>query len=82
MIIVVKIHQNGMHVDYFRKTNEFLFFCSYSGIRISIIKFDEDGNEIRINNNIKYYISWLWSFFIINNNVIYFFTIFNNIYWK
>ena len=57
MIIVVKIHQNGMHVDYFRKTNEFLFFCSYSGIRISIIKFDEDGNEISTNNNIKYYIS-------------------------
>ncbi len=49
--------QKGIHFDYFRKTKEFLFSCSYSGIRISIIKFDEDGNEIRINNTIKYYIS-------------------------
>ena len=36
----------GMHVDYFSKTKEFIFSCSNSGIKLGIMKFDENGNQI------------------------------------
>ena len=36
----------GIHIDYFEETKEFIFSCTNTGIAISIIKFDSDGNVI------------------------------------
>ena len=36
----------GIQIDYFEETKEFIFSCTNTGIAISIIKFDSDGNVI------------------------------------
>ena len=45
-----KDEPRSSHVDYFSKTKEFIYSCSDSGMGLTIMKFDEDGNAIDYNN--------------------------------